>query len=89
MPADVSDVSNETSILASLDNLLPSVALRVLVPCTLVLALLLYILRKTALSKATRNLHTSMISAEWIYFSSAEAGLFDGHGENIYRELAE
>ncbi|KAJ7723512.1 hypothetical protein DFH07DRAFT_855786 [Mycena maculata] len=88
MSADVSAVSNETSILASLNNL-PHIAFGILIAGTFVFALGLRILRNTTLSNVTRNLDAVMASAEWMYFSSAEAGLFDQCDDNIAKDLSQ
>ncbi|KAJ7488429.1 hypothetical protein FB451DRAFT_1227273 [Mycena latifolia] len=87
MPPDVSAVSNETSILTSLNNMLPTTALHAILASIFVFALLLYLLRKTALSKATEEMHATMCSTEWIYYLVVEAGIFDQGSEDIYRDL--
>ncbi|KAJ7671782.1 hypothetical protein B0H17DRAFT_1084966 [Mycena rosella] len=88
MPSDVSAVSNETSILTSLNNLLPSSAFHAILACIFFFALLLYALQRTALSKTTEDLHAVICSLEWIYYESAEAGLLEGN-EDISRDLAD
>ncbi|KAJ7121659.1 hypothetical protein C8R44DRAFT_853183 [Mycena epipterygia] len=85
--SDVSTASNEASILSSLNNLLPSAAFRALVACVFALALLLYVVRKMSLSKATEDMHATMFSTEWLYYHSAEAGLVTQWNEDIYDEL--
>ncbi|KAJ7484843.1 hypothetical protein B0H11DRAFT_1914269 [Mycena galericulata] len=89
MAAEVSDVSNETSLLTSLNNLLPTTTLRVLVGSTFCVTLLFCILRSKALSRVTRHMDAVMVSVEWIYFSSAEVGLLDQDGLKTRHELVE
>ncbi|KAJ7768932.1 hypothetical protein B0H16DRAFT_1518658 [Mycena metata] len=76
--SDVSAVSNETSILSSLDTLLPTTAYRVLVGSLLFLALLLFSLRRMTLKTTMDDLHSAMCDIEWVYYHSMEAGLLDG-----------
>ncbi|KAJ7841266.1 hypothetical protein B0H13DRAFT_2415054 [Mycena leptocephala] len=87
--AEVSTVSNETSILASLNNLLPNTASRVLLVCVFIFALLLYLLRRWALPKVTDKLGAMMCEVEWIYYRYAEAGLFGKGNEEIHGQLSQ
>lgn len=89
MASDVSIVSNETSILASLDNLLPTTAVRALVACIFTLALAVYLLRGASLSRATDNLHGAMCNMEWMYYRSAEAGLLGQCDTGLHEELSQ
>ncbi|KAJ7152141.1 hypothetical protein C8R46DRAFT_1357724 [Mycena filopes] len=70
---DVGTVSNETSILTSLENLLPTTAYRVLIGCLFLFALLLFWLRRTTLSRTMNALHAAMCEMEWVYYQSVEA----------------
>jgi hypothetical protein len=87
--AEVSTVSNETSILASLNNLLPNTASRVLFVCVFIFALLLYLLRRWALPKVTDKLGAIMCEVEWIYYRYAEAGLFGKGNEEFQGQLSQ
>ncbi|KAJ7023259.1 hypothetical protein C8F04DRAFT_1401807 [Mycena alexandri] len=86
--SDVSAVSNETSILSSLDTLLPNTAYRVLVGSLLLFAPLLFSLRRMALRKTMDELHSVMCDIEWVYYQSMEAGLLDGgDSKTLHEEL--
>jgi hypothetical protein len=87
--AEVSAVSSETSILASLDNQLPNTVSRVLLVSVFIFALLLYVLRRWALPKVTDKLGAIMCEVEWIHYRSAEAGLFGQGNEEIHGQLSQ
>ncbi|KAK6984865.1 hypothetical protein R3P38DRAFT_3103273 [Favolaschia claudopus] len=87
MASEVSIVSNETSILASLNDLLPDTASRATLTCIFILALAFHLLRRIALAKVTHEMQWAMYDAEWIYFSSLELGLLHESKDDIIGEL--
>ncbi|KAJ7101225.1 hypothetical protein B0H15DRAFT_406945 [Mycena belliarum] len=89
MSSDVSTVSSETSIMASLSGILPSTAFHALLASAFAFGALLYLLRRTALSTATENLQDTMCRTEWIYYGLVEGGILDVEDKGISRDIAE
>ncbi|KAF7343748.1 hypothetical protein MSAN_01955400 [Mycena sanguinolenta] len=89
MDSDVSTVSNETSILTSLDNLLSPTVVRVLLASAFALTIVLYLLRGTTRSKATDELERVTYTTELIYYRSVEAGLLGECHAEMHKELSQ